>query len=93
MAGPLEFIIGFPIGGSGRSKSIALDPAAMALLGVKEGDIVYVGKRELFGIPLKPEVPLRVFAILPEDFGKRLARLTEDVADFKYGGHVLVYSR
>lgn len=93
MTGPLEFVLGFPIRGSGRTKAIALDRDAMELLGVKEGDIVYVGKRELFGIPLRPEVALRVFLTPPEDVGKRFARLTEDVTDFEYGDCVLVYSK
>jgi len=93
MTGPLEFIVGFPIRGSGKSKAIALDRNAMALLGVNEGDTVYVGKRELFGIPLKPEVALRVFPIPEEDAGKRLARFTDDVTEFEYGDRILVYSK
>jgi len=93
MTGPLEFILGFPIRGSGKTKAIALDRDAMELLGIKEGDVVYVGKRELFGIPIRPEVALRAFPLPPEDTGKRFARLTEDVTDFEYGDCVLVYSK
>lgn len=93
MFDPLSFIVGLPLKESKEKKGITLDPDAMALLGVKEGDTVYATKGERLGILYSPEIELRVIKALPQDIGKKIVRLTTDVEDFRPGDSILVYTK
>lgn len=93
MFDPISFIVGLPIKESKEKKGITLDPFAMALLKVKEGDMVYATKGERLGILYSPEVELRVISALPQDVGKKIVRLTGDVEGFHPGDPILVYTR
>jgi hypothetical protein len=93
MFDPISFIVGLPIKESKEKRGITLDSDAMALLNVKEGDVVYATKGERFGILYSPEIELKVIRALPQDIGKKIVRLTSDVEDFRPGDSILVYTK
>jgi len=90
---PISFIVGLPLKEEKKERSIALDPVTMKILNVKEGDIVYATKGERFGILYSPEIELRVIKGLPQDYGKRIVRLTSDVEEFQPGDTISVYTK
>ncbi len=93
MIDTLSFVVGFTLRGSKERSGITLDPVAMELLGVKEGDAVYVTRGEIFGLARSREVRLKAVKSLPQDIGKKIVRLTEDVQEFQHGDQIMVRGR
>ena len=90
---PLIFTVGFSLKDSKQKRSVSLDPVAMEVLGVKEGDTVYATKGEMLGIFLSTEVKLKVTKALPQDRGKKIVRLTGDVEEFQVGDTIMIYTK
>ncbi len=91
MISALTFVVGFSLKQSKTKNAIALDPVAMELLGVKEGDKVQVTRGQLLGLTIGRAVELAVIKGNPEDFGKRIVRLSEDVQGFSHGDTVILH--